>query len=137
MYFTTEEILKALREGATDADIANQFATALNEASKLHTEETKAKAEKETLYANCADAFNAVLKAEGIDGDEVNVDDIHSIINSIKTLASTFTIIKDTLSPSFLFSTQEKAPKRGHRAEIKPTADNDEDIIKSFLASLS
>lgn len=133
MYFTTEEILKALREGATDADIANQFATALNEASKLHTEETKAKAEKETLYANCADAFNAVLKAEGIGGDEVNVDDIHDIVDTIKNAGTFFEKLLGDLSSAF----SDKAPKRGHRAEIKPTADNDEDIIKSFLASLS
>lgn len=129
MYFTTEEILKALREGATDADIANQFATALNEASKLHTEETKAKAEKETLYANCADAFNAVLKAEGIGGDEVNVDDIHDIIDTIKNAGTFFEKLLGDLSSAF----SDKAPKRGH----KPTSDNDEDIIKSFLASLS
>ena len=133
MYFTTEEILKALREGATDADIANQFATALNEASKLHTEETKAKAEKETLYANCADAFNAVLKAEGIGGDEVNVDDIHDIVDTIKNAGTFFEKLLGDLSSAF----SDKAPKRGRRAEIKPTADNDEDIIKSFLASLS
>ena len=133
MYFTTEEILKALREGATDADIANQFATALNEASKLHTEETKAKAEKETLYANCADAFNAVLKAEGIGGDEVNVDDIHDIVDTIKNAGTFLEKLLGDLSSAF----SDKAPKRGHRAEIKPTSDNDEDIIKSFLASLS
>lgn len=133
MNFTTEEILKALREGATDADIANQFATALNEASKLHTEETKAKAEKETLYANCADAFNAVLKAEGIGGDEVNVDDIHDIIDTIKNAGTFFEKLLGDLSSAF----SDKAPKRGRRAEIKPTSDNDEDIIKSFLASLS
>ena len=132
MYFTTEEILKALREGATDADIANQFATALNEASKLHTEETKAKAEKETLYANCADAFNAVLKAEGIGGDEVNVDDIHDIVDTVKNAGTFFEKLLGDLSSAF----SDKAPKRGRRAEIKPTADNDEDIIKSFLASL-
>lgn len=133
MYFTTEEILKALREGATDADIANQFATALNEASKLHTEETKAKVEKETLYANCADAFNAVLKAEGIGGDEINVDDIHDIIDTIKNAGTFFEKLLGDLSSAF----SDKAPKRGRRAEIKPTSDNDEDIIKSFLASLS
>lgn len=133
MYFTTEEILKALREGATDADIANQFATALNEASKLHTEETKAKAEKETLYANCADAFNAVLKAEGIGGDEVNVDDIHDIVDTIKNAGTFFEKLLGDLSSAF----SDKAPKRGRRAEIKPTADKDEDIIRSFLASLS
>lgn len=133
MYFTTEEILKALREGATDADIANQFATALNEASKLHTEETKAKAEKETLYVNCADAFNAVLKAEGIGGDEVNVDDIHDIVDTVKNAGTFFEKLLGDLSSAF----SDKAPKRGHRAEIKPTSDNDEDIIKSFLASLS
>ena len=133
MYFTTEEILKALREGATDTDIANQFATALNEASKLHTEETKAKAEKETLYANCADAFNAVLKAEGIGRDEVNVDDIHDIVDTVKNAGTFFEKLLGDLSSAF----SDKAPKRGHRAEIKPTADNDEDIIKSFLASLS
>ena len=133
MYFTTEEILKALREGATDADIANQFATALNEASKLHTEETKAKAEKETLYANCADAFNAVLKAEGIGGDEVNVDDIHDIVDTIKNAGTFFEKLLGDLSSAF----SDKAPKRGRRAEIKPASDNDEDIIKSFLASLS
>lgn len=133
MYFTTEEILKALREGATDADIANQFATALNEASKLHTEETKAKAEKETLYANCADAFNAVLKAEGIGGDDVDVDDIHEIVDTIKNAGTFLEKLLDDLSSAF----SDKAPKRGRRAEIKPTADKDEDIIKSFLASLS
>lgn len=136
MYFTTEEILKALREGATDADIANQFATALNEASKLHTEETvkaKAKAEKETLYANCADAFNAVLKAEGIGGDDVDVDDIHDIVDTIKNAGTFLEKLLGDLSSAF----SDKAPKRGHRAEIKPTSDNDEDIIKSFLASLS
>lgn len=130
MYFTTEEILKALREGATDADIANQFAAALNEASKLHTEETvKAKAEKENLYANCADAFNAVLKAEGIGGDEVDVDDIHEIVDTIKNAGTFLEKLLDDLSSAF----SDKAPKRGR----KPTADKDEDIIKSFLASLS
>ena len=129
MYFTTEEILKALREGATDADIASQFAAALNEASKLHTEETKAKAEKETLYANCADAFNAVLKAEGIGGDEVDVDDIHDIIDTIKNAGTFFEKLLGDLSSAF----SDKAPKSG----LKPTSDYDEDIIKSFLASLS
>lgn len=128
MYFTTEEILKALREGATDADIANQFATALNEASKLHTEETKAKAETETLYANCADAFNAVLKAEGIGGDDVDVDDIHDIVDTIKNAGTFLEKLLGDLSSAF----SDKAPKRGHT-----TKDNDEDIIKSFLASLS
>lgn len=130
MYFTTEEILKALREGATDADIANQFAAALNEASKLHTEETvKAKAEKEVLYANCADAFNAVLKAEGIGGDEVDIDDIHDIVDTIKNAGTFLEKLLGDLSSAF----SDKAPKRGR----KPTADKDEDIIKSFLASLS
>ena len=134
MYFTTEEILKALREGATDADIANQFAAALNEASKLHTEETtkaaKAAAEKETLYANCADAFNAVLKAEGIGGDEVTVDDVHEIVDAVKNAGTFLEKLLDDLSSAF----SNKTPKRGH---IKPTTDNDEDIIKSFLTSLS
>lgn len=133
MYFTTEEILKALREGATDADIANQFAAALNEASKLHTEETtkaaKAKAEKEALYSNCADAFNAVLKAEGIGGDDIDVDDIHEIVDTIKNAGTFLEKLLDDLSSAF----SDKAPKRGR----KPTADKDEDIIKSFLASLS
>lgn len=133
MYFTTEEILKALREGATDADIANQFTAALNEASKLHTEETtkaaKAKAEKEILYANCADAFNAVLKAEGIGGDEVDVDDIHDIVDTIKNAGTFLEKLLGDLSSAF----SDKAPKRSH----KPTADKDDDIIKSFLASLS
>lgn len=130
MYFTTEEILKALREGATDADIANQFTAALNEASKLHTEETvKAKAEKEVLYANCADAFNAVLKAEGIGGDDIDVDDIHEIVDTIKNAGTFLEKLLDDLSSAF----SDKASKRGR----KPTADKDEDIIKSFLASLS
>lgn len=130
MYFTTEEILKALREGATDADIANQFTAALNEASKLHTEETvKAKAEKEVLYANCADAFNAVLKAEGIGGDDIDVDDIHEIVDTIKNAGTFLEKLLDDLSSAF----SDKAPKRGR----KPTADKDDDIIKSFLASLS
>lgn len=130
MYFTTEEILKALREGATDADIANQFTAALNEASKLHTEETvKAKAEKEALYSNCADAFNAVLKAEGIGGDDIDVDDIHEIVDTIKNAGTFLEKLLDDLSSAF----SDKAPKRGR----KPTADKDDDIIKSFLASLS
>ena len=137
MYFTTEEILKALREGATDTDLANQFAKSLNEATKtLNEEKAKAKAveadrlAKETLYSNCANAFTEVLAAEGID-ETVTVEDIHAIVDGVKNARAILDKLMDT------FSALEDKPKRGHRAEIKPTADNDDDIIKTFLASLS
>lgn len=133
MNFTTEDILKAMREGATDTDIANQFAVALNEASKLHNEETaKAKAAeadrmaKEALYEKCADAFTAVLKAEGID-EPVNAEDVHDIIDSIKNAGTFLEKLMSGLGD--VFSTLDK--------EVKPTKSaNDDDIIKTFLASL-
>lgn len=135
MYFTTEEILRALREGATDADLANQFAKSLNEATKtLNEEKAKAKAEeaaKETLYSNCANAFTEVLAAEGID-NPVTVEDIHAIVDGVKNAGALLEKLMDSFGNAF--SALEAKPKRGKRAEIAP--DSDDDIIKTFLASL-
>ena len=132
MNFTTEEILRALREGATDTDLANQFAKSLNEATKTLNEETaKAKAEeaaKETLYSNCANAFTEVLAAEGID-ETVTIEDIHAIVDGVKNARAILDKLMDAFSSAF-----ETKPKRGKRAEIAP--DSDDDIIKTFLAAL-
>ena len=133
MNFTTEDILKAMREGATDADLATEFAKSLNEATKLHEEENaKAKAAeadrmaKEVLYEDCANAFTAVLKAEGID-EPVNAEDVHDIIDSIKNAGTFLEKLMSGLGD--VFSTLDK--------EVKPTKSaNDDDIIKTFLASL-
>lgn len=138
MYFTTEEILRALREGATDTDLANQFAKSLNEATKtLNEEKTKAKAEeaaKETLYSNCANAFTEVLAAEGID-NPVTVEDIHAIVDGVKNAGALLEKLMDSFGDVFSTLDKEVKPKRGKRAEITPTNDDD-DIIKTFLASL-
>lgn len=137
MYFTTEEILRALREGATDTDLANQFAKSLNEATKtLNEENAKAKAEeaaKETLYSNCANAFTEVLAAEGID-NPVTVEDIHAIVDGVKRAGAVLEKLMDSFGDVFSTLDKEVKPKRGKRAEIAP--DSDDDIIKTFLASL-
>ena len=137
MYFTTEEILRALREGATDTDLANQFAKSLNEATKtLNEEKAKAKAEeaaKETLYSNCANAFTEVLAAEGID-NPVTVEDIHAIVDGVKRAGAVLEKLMDSFGDVFSTLDKEVKPKRGKRVEIAP--DSDDDIIKTFLASL-
>lgn len=140
MNFTTEDILRALREGATDADLATEFAKSLNEATKLHEEENaKAKATeaaaaaKETLYQTCADAFTAVLKAEGID-ENVTTDDIHAIVDGVKRAGAVLEKLMDSFGDVFSTLDKEVKSKRGKRAEIAPSSDDD--IIRSFLASL-
>lgn len=140
MNFSTDDILRALREGATDADLATEFAKSLNEATKLHEEENaKAKvaeaavAAKETLYQTCADAFTAVLKAEGID-NPVTVEDIHAIVDGVKRAGAVLEKLMDSFGDVFSTLDKEVKPKRGKRAEIAP--DSDDDIIRSFLASL-
>lgn len=142
MNFSTDDILRALREGATDADLATEFAKSLNEATKLHEEENaKAKvaeaaaaaAAKETLYQTCADAFTAVLKAEGID-NPVTVEDIHAIVDGVKRAGAVLEKLMDSFGDVFSTLDKEVKPKRGKRAEIAPSSDDD--IIRSFLASL-
>lgn len=140
MYFTTEEILKALREGATDADLATEFAKSLNEATKLHEEENaKAKAAeadrltKKALYEDCANAFTAVLKAEGID-ENVTTDDIHAIVDGVKRAGAVLEKLMDSFGDVFSTLDKEVKSKRGKRAEIAPSSDDD--IIKTFLAAL-
>lgn len=138
MNFSTEDILRALREGATDADLATEFAKSLNEATKLHTEETaKARAAeaeaaaKEALYENCANAFTDVLKAEGID-EPVSAKDIHAIVDSIKNADTFIESLVDSLDKAL--SAFEKPKKRGKRAEC--TINDDDEILKSFLSHL-
>lgn len=140
MYFTTEEILRALREGATDADLATEFAKSLNEATKLHEEENaKAKAAeadrltKKALYEDCANAFTAVLKAEGID-ENVTTDDIHAIVDGVKRAGAVLEKLMDSFGDVFSTLDKEVKSKRGKRAEIAPSSDDD--IIKTFLAAL-
>lgn len=134
MNFSTEDILRALREGATDADLATSFASALNEATKLYEEENaKAKAAeadrmaKEALYEDCANAFTNVLKAEGID-EFVSAKDIHDIVDSIKNAGTLLEKLAD------IFSTLDKEMPK---AKVKRKhLSSDDDIIQSFLASL-
>lgn len=140
MNFTTEEILRALREGATDADLATEFAKSLNEATKLHEEENaKAKAAeadrltKKALYEDCANAFTAVLKAEGID-ENVTTDDIHAIVDGVKRAGAVLEKLMDSFGDVFSTLDKEVKSKRGKRAEIAPSSDDD--IIKTFLAAL-
>lgn len=133
MNFSTEDILRALREGATDADLATSFASALNEATKLHEEENaraKAAEAKEVLYEDCATAFTDVLAAEGID-EPVTAKDIHDIVDSIKNAGTLLEKLVGGLGD--IFSTLDKeVPKTKSRKHIS----SDDDIIRSFLASL-
>lgn len=140
MNFSTEDILRALREGATDADLATEFAKSLNEATKLHEEENaKAKAAeaeaaaKESLYEKCAVAFTDVLAAEGIN-EPVSAKDIHDIVDSIKNAGTLLEKLVGNLGD--IFSTFDKeVPKAKPKPQRKHITDDD-DIIRSFLASL-
>lgn len=146
-----------LKNGASDADIARAFTTALNSAkaadSKRRVEEAEAKKrEAERLAAEAkkndarkakaqaaADAMNEFVRSEGLPLDKdtcFTADNLIEIIDSAKDALNAFGIgnLLKTLSGDPLTSSKLTSSKLKDNKAIKPRSD--EDIIEDFLNSI-
>lgn len=152
MNYDFNDIESALKNGASDADIARAFTSALNAAkaadAKRRVEEAEAKKrEAERLAAEAkkndarkakaqaaADAMNEFVRSEGLPLDKdtcFTADNLIEIIDSAKDALNAFGIgdLLKALGGDPLTSSKLKDNKA-----IKPRSD--EDIIEDFLDSI-
>lgn len=139
--FNTNDILKALRDGATPTDIADSMAKALNtamadyDAEKKAEEEAKAKAEAEkNAKLDAAEALAAAINdyavVSGVDYI-ATPDDAARYFDSMIVANQIADLFVETFND--MFPNSEKGA-RGLRA--KTTEDIDTKIINNFLRSI-
>lgn len=142
--FNTNDILKALRDGATPDDIASSMANALNtamadyDAEKKAEEEAKAKAEAEkNAKLDAAEALAAAINnyavVSGVDYI-ATPDDAARYFDSMIAANKIADLFIETFND--MFPNTEKSA-RGLRAKTNPvTEDIDTKIINDFLRSI-
>lgn len=142
--FNTNDILKALRDGATPDDIASSMANALNtamadyDAEKKAEEEAKAKAEAEkNAKLDAAEALAAAINdyavVSGVDYI-ATPDDAANYFDSMIAANKMADLFVETFSDMLTSSDKNT---RGLRAKTDPvTEDIDTKIINDFLRSI-
>lgn len=146
--FTKEDILARLQNGETADDIANEMATALNEATaekKALDAEKAAKAEEETRVLNAKrvavddmlDALCDYLVAAG-EGDyvkdisEIKTDKVIEMLDGSIEMAKSLEKLKDLQFPIFGVNGPVANPKV-HKIVVDADADDADKVIGDFL----
>ena len=137
--FNTNDILKALRDGATPDEIAGSMANALNtamadyDAEKKAEEEAKAKAEAEkNAKANAAEALAAAINDYAVVS---GVDYIATPDDAARYFDSMIAASK--IADLFIETFSDMLPKTNTSTKTDTVEDIDTALINDFLRSLS